>query len=984
MQTSYKTGASEGYTFHRYLGAGGFRGADFSSAENAVSPARLTECINLWRDYQSDLGGYLETFPGFRALCKMDAKINGLFAFTPSNRTGDGYLIIHAGTALYTCPITAASSTLTPTLLYNGMANHTSSAFAFGDILGILDGTTYRLLIYNNTTDSFALQKAEDLYIPLTYNEEAPFEQRNALCKYVKESRTISSRETYACGTLGLLYEIESESQKTCRVTGIVTPSPIVHIPSTTLIRGETYAVVSVGARAFQNDNIIETLILDEGIQGIERYAINTCRSLCGVSLPYSLAHIEKGAFANNPNLTDIHLGGGLASVEAYAFYECTSLTNVTYDKDELAWQNVSIGENNLPLIEANVTFDTGNNLFSGSYHFVLHEKCVSLSNVVLGTLPLPTAPYLLTSDTSRNPAKTYYQKIGERYEIMVFTDTTPFIPSSIYEKQPFWYVTKTSTEGNETLLDGIVVYATDGRLLTDLRLEVTATLSSTLFAPSPQPDFSALCQGSVGQAIHSCAHATVFDGRIFLSGSSALPGAVFYAQRDKDGHVHPAYFGVCNYICDGTDSTPVTAMCATATSLFVYKGNGAVDGTVFCHTPLDTDQPQMPRIYPARSGTCGAGCVGAACNFRDDPVYLSAKGLEATSKATVSLERNTRHVSYLIDKRLQREDLSHASLIEWQGYLLVLCPGGHIYMADSRLPFQHTSGEMQYEWMYLEGVGSYTNDLPVYRMASVFPENATKCQCGTGDILLSDNPDSLPFGDYATYEKLYPYAVISGNITLTLPDQTQKTMPGYHVVIPAPEGAKRYLVYPTDEKTGGNFAGATVGCSVADLLFLGTADGSIITANTDKRGIAQNGATIKADRIDRHNYTICQHRYISAAITAQDMADLPHMTKTTLKTGTVLETKTMPGSQLKLRVRSDREDWHDVGVYTAGELDFDRIDMAAFAFADRGCGLAVFREKNKRWAYTQYAIYTDEYQRPFGIRQLSYRAKVTGRIKRQ
>ena len=63
----------------RVLGDGGFWGADFSSSVTYADPHRLTECVNLWRDYASDVGDFVETFPGVRRV----ASLGGVKAALP-------------------------------------------------------------------------------------------------------------------------------------------------------------------------------------------------------------------------------------------------------------------------------------------------------------------------------------------------------------------------------------------------------------------------------------------------------------------------------------------------------------------------------------------------------------------------------------------------------------------------------------------------------------------------------------------------------------------------------------------------------------------------------------------------------------------------------------------------------------------------------------------------------------------------------------
>ena len=96
------------------------------------------------------------------------------------------------------------------------------------------------------------------------------------------------------------------------------------------------------------------------------------------------------------------------------------------------------------------------------------------------------------------------------------------------------------------------------------------------------------------------------------------------------------------------------------------------------------------------------------------------------------------------------------------------------------------------------------------------------------------------------------------------------------------------------------------------------------------------------------------------------------------------MTTKALSGGRIQVGVVTDQEDYLFLGSYTEGQLDFDDLDMDSLIFANRPTGLAVFREKTKYWTHKQYIIFSNEYQRPFGIGQISYRFRVKGRMKPQ
>ena len=223
----------------------------------------------------------------------------------------------------------------------------------------------------------------------------------------------------------------------------------------------------------------------------------------------------------------------------------------------------------------------------------------------------------------------------------------------------------------------------------------------------------------TMAEAILGCTKSAVYDGRVFLTGNPELPNTVFYSQRNLTGANDPTYFGVYNYFNDGDGNTPNVDMLAMPKMLMVIKRDTTQDGSIYYHVGADNPHSDesvrnlVPRIYPSSTGAAGLGSAGLtdayslSCNFLDDPVFLSRRGLEGITKEQLNAERTVQHRSSTIDRFLIKEDLAHASLAEWKGYLVVCC-NGHIYLADSRTKTQNAYGSFQYEWFYLEGVGTY------------------------------------------------------------------------------------------------------------------------------------------------------------------------------------------------------------------------------------------------------------------------------------
>ena len=182
------------------------------------------------------------------------------------------------------------------------------------------------------------------------------------------------------------------------------------------------------------------------------------------------------------------------------------------------------------------------------------------------------------------------------------------------------------------------------------------------------------------------------------------------------------------------------------------------------------------------------------------------------------------------------------------------------------------------------------------------------------------------------------------------------------------------YICDSRNEMIGGEFFSASSLLSVDDVLYFGTEGGHLCCFNTDKRD--ENG------NIDRNYYTFNGRRYSSGFSTKSDNCDIPSLTKSTIKHSLCMHLKSFGSGRVKALVRTDQDDWKSIANAQNGVFSFDDIEFDSFTFNTSSRVTLIIPEKEKRWAEKQYHIYSDEYKRPFGIFDISYRFKVAGRIK--
>jgi hypothetical protein len=1066
-----------------------FAGVDFNSDAADVNISRMAFAQNVWRDWQSEQGGAVETIPGYRVLSRNagGGNPNGLHHWMDAlgnHRIGmhvgkDFRWIDHDRRDEYNNEATG--------LVEVELADHHSVSFLHHDRLYLLDGTNYYRI--SPTMDP---KKVTDIaYVPTSYADGAQYEQRNMLTNKFKNRYNLVNLSDYLYATRGAYtFEYDTEA-KTATVTGFTVDTTleeqkIAVLPESTVHDGETYAVTAVGESAFSNNAIIERVYISRSIERIENGAFYNCTALKYVDtgfetavtgesgLPKSvLSHIGTAAFADCPKLYMVALisnvgltvgdrafsggdgdhGDYTLNVNSKYFIIGSNVKGTTCDLPDTDTELAGIYRN-LPFIstEKNISinlFFVGDEPTDNENSFYYLTQAIK-NNVQIGEVTITgniypnTPPYVYEYNGSFENGVIYvgsgwsvraarggavYDKDGNLSlpgpcTIIIQNDSTgelaAFIctynldrPQGLREYgftvyDPCISLDDLTLDGaslmnnvnysvstvlnGEGYIDRVIVAVAEPTLLEGGVLEIHGEGAEGKF--TTVKDYVNAIDGNTGytgtakEAICGCTICASYDGRIFLSGNPRLPNTIFYSQRDLTGYNNPEYFGVLNFINDGVSNSPVVSMMATSAALCVLKGDTVQEGSIYYHTGADTGDDIVPRIYPSQQGLAGLGCLGASCNFYDDPVFISRRGLEAIGKQQVNLERTLEHRSHNVDVRLTEEDLRSARLAEWLGYLVILV-GGHIYLADSRQIFTHHTGVANYEWYYVDPVGVWENDR--VRYFTLTEDNTVKGSDGNY-YKLSDLTISGPKGSRGFDFDAEPRFVDNGSYYMAgmafyTDGNGYGTGIGVDITYIVDENSRYIPVDTVGEKAGGTFTPATEMVCVDDVLYL-LAGNTLMCFNTDKRGagVDIDGEAVVLDRdvIHKSYYSFCGHRYESGFTTRSDNCDMPHMTKQTRRNSFVIRVKALSGARIKARGKCERGDysqWVELST-TANDFDLSAVDFSNFTTIGRDTHMCIIREHFRKWYEKQIYFYSDEYQAPFGIYSGAFRYSVQGRIR--
>ena len=959
---------SEGSVYHSHYS--GFSGVDLCTAL-ACSRSYLADAENMWRDPLSPDSEALESFPGYRMLTSFGAPIYGIF----HQRVGKkSYAVVHAGTHLYRFDVSlrhrprelAALSPLPITV-----KEEKGCGFAHGEALYLLIGGTYLCITANGEIKT----PSESAYLPTTYLNAEPYEQRNLLVDETWHRFTADGDYLYEeAAEEALRFEVYSEGEKTCAVyaSPLFREAAYVRVPASAIINGESYTVTAVKPNAFANMRTLVSITLPPTVTILGADAFAGCTALLFFDVPDTVEAIGHRCFLGCLSLSELYLGESTARIGEKAFSLCPALETVRYGGTQASFEDILLEDGESIPPSATVLYEASpTEHYPALFRYPLAERILSVGEVLLDD-------FVVGED------HTLYKDGFLRYRTVVE--------------------------------DGVVSYvdliASDRRLLSGRMVSVRC-----LAAPFHFEGVNGRLTGA--DAISGCRLAADYDGRIFLSGTEALPFTVFHTLPGADGMNDPFYVGTLSYFNDAVGTGSVLALLGTGSMLAVFKGEEDADGAILYHTAESTASQLVPRIYPTYSGASGVGVRGGATVFRNDAVFLSPLGLLGIERESLSAERRIVSRSYRVDARLRRENLKEASLTVHEG-LLYLLTDGRIYLADGRRLSYRYEGEESYEWYLLSGIGSFTGDAPLYRRSAYLPKGAeahgviaapAEGEAATGRIFSL----RLETGEMLYYERA--------------------------------EDGKQYAVDCDGERTGGVFCPATVIASVGEVLLFGTKDGSILAMNTDKRGkrlyrlsapklyyeeggtlmplsladslpvseemltrktlyemteegaravgeadVYQNGATValaepygeetRAGEVHRYYYTFAGHPYTAACTLSPDDGGLPHFSKDTLPLSAAVRVKTARGGAFTVLVRTDRTPWTECEQLTGGSFDFGALDFSRLDFHSEESVTLPLRERERRWCYKQYRFASHGVRSPFGLYSLSYAFRRSGPVK--
>ena len=200
-------------------------------------------------------------------------------------------------------------------------------------------GKRYELIAYCGDKDTVTLP------VDINGEEYTIYRMRGVVNVIIPEGFTNISGAFFGCDTL----------------TSIILPNGITNIGDAfsgcSKLESITIpdSVTNISNQAFYRCTSLTSVTFGENsaLTSIGHSAFLQCTSLTNITLPNSVSEIAAEAFENCPNLTSIVITSNVTSIGWRTFYRCSNLTTVYYTGNAEEWNNISIGTENSPLIDA-------------------------------------------------------------------------------------------------------------------------------------------------------------------------------------------------------------------------------------------------------------------------------------------------------------------------------------------------------------------------------------------------------------------------------------------------------------------------------------------------------------------------------------------------------------------------------------------------------------------------------------------------------
>ena len=133
--------------------------------------------------------------------------------------------------------------------------------------------------------------------------------------------------------------------------------------------------ITKIYANAFEDCDLVTSIVVPEGILEIQEYAFYNCEGLALISLPESLSVIGNHSFSGCRSLDNIILPNAITTIERYTFSNCSSLVSISFPLNLTSIESMAFSRTGITSITI-----PDNVSLNGYLHFDSCDKLVEIN----------------------------------------------------------------------------------------------------------------------------------------------------------------------------------------------------------------------------------------------------------------------------------------------------------------------------------------------------------------------------------------------------------------------------------------------------------------------------------------------------------------------------------------------------------------------------------------------------------------------------
>lgn len=117
-------------------------------------------------------------------------------------------------------------------------------------------------------------------------------------------------------------------------------------------------SLTEIGSYVFNGCEALEDVNIPQYVSSLGTSIFSSCVSIKSITIPDSVTGISDSLFRNCSGLETVTIPKSVKAINKYAFDKCDNLKTIKYAGSDIDWQNISKGQYNTPLEDAEIIYD--------------------------------------------------------------------------------------------------------------------------------------------------------------------------------------------------------------------------------------------------------------------------------------------------------------------------------------------------------------------------------------------------------------------------------------------------------------------------------------------------------------------------------------------------------------------------------------------------------------------------------------------------